>query len=61
MDPTDPDDPDSDPDPQHWLGESDSTGVICTVMDGPHRLPCRTVPVAPDRSCPADGISAAVI
>jgi hypothetical protein len=45
MDPTDPD-PDSDPDPQLWLGETDPAGVIFTVMDGPHRLPCRIVPVA---------------
>jgi hypothetical protein len=42
-----------DPDPQHWLGESDPAGVICTVMDGPYILSCRIVPVAPDRSCPA--------
>jgi hypothetical protein len=26
--------------------DSDPTSVICTLMDGPYRLPCRTVPVA---------------
>ncbi len=27
-------------------GESGPAGVICTMMDGPYRLPCRTVPTA---------------
>jgi hypothetical protein len=26
--------------------DSDSEGVICTLMDGPYRLPCRAIPVA---------------
>jgi hypothetical protein len=43
-------------------GDSDPAGVICTVMDGPYRLPCRIITGCPDRSCPAaqlraDGIS----
>ncbi len=29
-----------------WLGESDPAGVIFYMMDGPYRLPFRTVPVA---------------
>ncbi len=27
-------------------GREQLGGVICTVMDGPHRIPCRTVPPA---------------
>jgi hypothetical protein len=32
--------------PPGWLEESDPAGVILYVMDGPYRLPFRTVPVA---------------
>jgi hypothetical protein len=32
-----------DPDPQHWLGESDPAGVICTMMDE-SRIACLAVP-----------------
>jgi hypothetical protein len=39
--------------------DSDSEGVICTVMNGLYRLPCRTIPVALTGAAQlrADGIS----
>jgi hypothetical protein len=34
-----------------WLGESDPTGVILYMMDGPYRLPSPYRTCCPDRSC----------
>ncbi len=39
--------------PPGWLEESDPTGVILYVMDGPHRLSFSYRKGCPDRSCPA--------
>ncbi len=42
-----------------WLGYSGPAGEICTVMDGPYRLPCWTVPSALSGAAQlqSDGIS----
>jgi hypothetical protein len=39
------------------LGESGPAGVLCTVMDGSYRLPCRTVPSSLAAQLRSEGIS----